>query len=212
MKAVAAPAVPALLSPLTAQQPPATQQPSTVPKLSPEPGVGTPAAGRAGSGLTSTAVPRIPLVEADETADTVARYFSPIQLATLRKLAGILVPPVKGNIGALDTDAVEFLDFLISGSPADQQRLYKTGLDALNTAARKQFSKTFADLETSQAHAILKPLLVPVAWAYDPPKDPVKHFLFRAHQDIRTATRNSPEAGRRGLGAAGLYWNPIDPV
>src|SRR3954454_15193349 len=100
MKAVAAaPAVPALLSPLAAQQPPATQQPSTVPKASPQPAP-------AGSGA---AVPRIPLLEADETADTVARYFSPAQFAALRKLAGILVPPVKGNIGALDTDAVEFL-------------------------------------------------------------------------------------------------------
>jgi len=88
-------------------------------------------------------VPRVPLVEVDEAADTVARYFSPAQFATLRKLAGILVPPIKGNIGALDTDAVEFLDFLISSSPADQQQLYKNGLDALNTAARKQFNKIF---------------------------------------------------------------------
>jgi hypothetical protein len=218
IKAVAAaPAVPALLSPLAAQQPPAIQQPSTVPKFSPEPAPAAPAPGRGGFG--GAAVPRIPLVAADETADTVARYFSPAQFAALRKLAGILVPPVKGNIGALDSDAVEFLDFLISNSPTDQQQLYKNGLDALNTAARKQFSKTFAELETAQADAILKPLLVPVAWAYDPPKDPVKHFIFQAHQDIRTATRNSPEAsktqantGRRGFGGAGLYWNPIDPV
>jgi hypothetical protein len=164
-------------------------------------------------------VPRVPLVEVDEAADTVARYFSPAQFAALRKLAGMLVPPVKGNIGALDTDAVEFLDFLISSSPADQQQLYKNGLDALNTAARKQFNKTFADLEPAQADTILKPLLVPVAWAYDPPKDPVKHFIYQAHQDIRTATRNSPDAsraqasaGRRSFATTGLYWNPIDPV
>src|ERR1700712_3911408 len=111
IKAVAAaPAVPALLNPLSAQQPPATQQPSTVPKTSPEPTPVAPAPGRGGFGRggAGASVPHVQLVEAGEAADTVARYFSPAQFATLRKLAGILVPPLKGNIGALDSDAVEF--------------------------------------------------------------------------------------------------------
>jgi hypothetical protein len=204
----AAPAVPALL----AQQPPAAPQPSTAP---PAPGRG----GGFGRGGAGAAVPKIPLIEADDAADTVARYFSPPQYAALRKLAGMLAPPVQGNIGALDCDAVEFLDFLISASPADQQQLYRSGLDALNAQARRQFGKPFGDIEQAQADTILKPLVVPVAWAYDPPKDPLKHFIYQAHQDIRTATRNSLEAsksqassGRRGFGGAGLYWNPIDPV
>ena len=173
-------------------------------------------AGRQGG---SSEVPKIPVVEADEAGATVARYFSATQYAALRKLAGMLAPPLKGNIGALDCDAVEFLDFLISASPADRQQLYKGGLDGLNAAARKQFGKGFGELNNAQADAILKPLVVPVAWVYDPPKDPLKHFIFEAHQDIRTATRNSLEAtkalansGRRGFGGVGLYWNPIDPV
>ena len=173
-------------------------------------------AGRQGG---SREVPKIPVVEADEAGATVARYFSATQYAALRKLAGMLAPPLKGNIGALDCDAVEFLDFLISASPADRQQLYKGGLDGLNAAARKQFGKGFGELNNAQADAILKPLVVPVAWVYDPPKDPLKHFIFEAHQDIRTATRNSLEAtkalansGRRGFGGVGLYWNPIDPV
>ncbi len=187
------------------------------------------AAGRAGRGAGgqgngggrggSSEVPKIPVVEADEAGATVARYFSATQYAALRKLAGMLAPPLKGNIGALDCDAVEFLDFLISASPADRQQLYKGGLDGLNAAARKQFGKGFGELNNAQADAILKPLVVPVAWVYDPPKDPLKHFIFEAHQDIRTATRNSLEAtkalansGRRGFGGVGLYWNPIDPV
>ena len=173
-------------------------------------------AGRQGG---SSEVPKLPVVEADEAGATVARYFSATQYAALRKLAGMLAPPLKGNIGALDCDAVEFLDFLISASPADRQQLYKGGLDGLNAAARKQFGKGFGELNNAQADAILKPLVVPVAWVYDPPKDPLKHFIFEAHQDIRTATRNSLEAtkalansGRRGFGGVGLYWNPIDPV
>ncbi len=186
-----APAVPALVAQQAAPQAPAP------------PSVG----GRAGRGA-ATEVPKIPLVQPDEAAATTARYFSAPQLATLRKLAGQLLPPVKDNIGALDCDSVEFLDFLIGHSPAARQQIYKGGLNALNVAAQKQFGKAFGDLTGAQADTILKPLVVPVAWAYDPPKDPVKHFIFQAHQDIRTATRNSPE----GSGGAGLFWNPIDPV
>jgi hypothetical protein len=86
----------------------------------------------------------------------------------------------------------------------------------LNTQAQNRFGKPFADPDAAQADAILKPLVTTVAWAYDPPQDPLRRFVFQAHQDIRTATGNSLEAsraaansGRRGFAAAGLYWNPI---
>ncbi|MES1258933.1 MAG: gluconate 2-dehydrogenase subunit 3 family protein [Acidobacteriota bacterium] len=208
-------AAPAVTS-LVAQQPAA---PAAPPPAGGGGGQGFGGGRGAGGRGAAASVPRIPVIGADEAAVTTARYFSAPQFAALRKLAGVLVPPIKGNIGALDCDAVEFLDFLISCSPAARQQLYKGGLDALNAAARKQFGKPFGDLENAQAHTILKPLVVPVAWAYDPPKDPLRHFIFQAHEDIRTATRNSLEAskalansGRRGFGGAGLYWNPIDPV
>ena len=32
----------------------------------------------------------------------------------------------------------------------------------LNTRAKKQFNKSFADLDTAQADAVIRPLLVPV--------------------------------------------------
>ena len=138
---------------------------------------------------------------------------------TLRKLGAIFVPPSNGSVGALDTDAPEFLDFLIGASPAERQTLYRSGLDGLNAQARRQFNKAFADLDNKQADTILKPLLTAVPWVYDLPKDPMKRFVYQVHQDLRTATRNSPAAaaasansGRRGGAGGGLYWNPIDPV
>ncbi|MGD1070638.1 MAG: gluconate 2-dehydrogenase subunit 3 family protein [Bryobacteraceae bacterium] len=200
IKALAAvPAVPALV----AQSPP----------------VPTGRGGATAGGRGAQEIAQLPLTEAGAIADPVARFFTAPQFAALRRLGGILVPPVAGNIGALDCDAPEFIDFLISASPAERQQLYRNGLDALNMQARSKFGKPFADLDATQADAILKPLMVTVAWAYDPPRDPVKHFVFQAHQDIRTATRNSIEAssaaaisGRRGFAGAGLYWNPVDPV
>ncbi len=104
--------------------------------------------------------------------------------------------------------------FLVGVSPAERQALYRTGLDALNTRAKKQYNKTFADLDAAQCDAIVRPLLVPVPWTHEPPKDSLQHFIAAAHDDIRTATRNSREwntsGGRRGGGQ--LFWNAIDPI
>ena len=55
--------------------------------------------------------------EVDLTAETVTRYFKPEQFEALKKLSGLLMPPLKGNPGAIEAQAPEFLDFLISESP-----------------------------------------------------------------------------------------------
>jgi len=202
---VAAPAAPALLA-----------QQATAPASPPARGGRGGRAGAAGRGTEQ--VPKLEFTTADVVSEPVVRFFNVQQFAALQKLSGILVPPMKGSPGALDCGVPEFLDFLIGASPADRQRLYRTGLDTLNTQAKKQFSKSFSELDATQADAILRPLLVAVPWAYDPPKDPIKHFLSAARQDVQTATRNSKEAndattasGRRG-GGGGLYWNPVDPT
>jgi hypothetical protein len=160
----------------------------------------------------------VEVTDPDAVADPVARFFTPAQSAALHRLSALVQPPLKGNLGALDCGAPEFLDFLIGASPADRQQLYRTGLDALNAQAKKQFSKSFADLDDSQAHAIVAPMLVAVPWPKDPPKEALKAFMFAAREDIAMATHNSPEyavalasAGRRG-GGAGEVWKPIDPV
>jgi hypothetical protein len=145
-------------------------------------------------------------LSAETVADPAAPgFFNAQQFAALRKLGGMLQPPLKGNAGALECGAPEFLDFLIGASPADMQHLYKAGLDSLNAQARKQFGKAFADLDAAQADAILKPLVEAISWNEDLPAGPVKHFIAQAHRDFRAATLNSREyataaasSGRRG--------------
>jgi len=202
---VAAPA-----APLIAQQPAA-------PQTAPAPPTPGGRGGRGGFGLGSGPA-TLEVTPPDSVADPVARFFTPPQFAALRRLSGLIQPALKGNPGALDCGVPEFLDFLIGASPADRQQLYRGGLDALNAQAKKQFSKPFADLDDTQAHTILKPMLVAVPWPKDPPKDPLQQFMFAVREDIPMATRNSPEfaaanasSGRRG-GGGGLVWNPIDPV
>jgi hypothetical protein len=152
---------------------------------------------------------------ADQVADSVPHFFNVPQFAALRKLSGLLMPPINNAPGALEAKAPEFLDFLISESPADRQRVYHAGLDALNVQAAKRYQKPFAELDAEQADALLAPLRLP--WTYVPPADPLAHFLAVAKADVRAATVNSreyntalPSGGGRRMGGTGLYWYPID--
>lgn len=202
------PAVPAALS---AQQTPTPQQPVPQPN--------TPA--RQVPQQPKSPV-RLKTTEADLAAETAPHFFTADQFAALRKLGAILMPPIKGNPGALEAQAPEFLDFLIGVSPEDRKKLFRNGLDQLNAQAKRKYTKSFADLNATEADAILRPLLVVRPWPEDLPSDPLKSFVTQVHDDLRTATMNSrewaqataksPRRFSRGSRASGLYWAPIDPV
>jgi len=167
-------------------------------------------------------VPKLDLTGVDLTGQPAPHYFTPAQFATLQKLGSLLVPPLKNNPGALEAQAPEFLDFLISASPDDRQNLYQFGLDSLDSQSRDQFQKPFCDLDAQQAGRILRPLLVVRPWAEDFPSDPLQKFIAQVHEDLRAATMNSREwaaasekSGRRftrGFRGSGYYWFPIDPI
>ncbi len=167
-------------------------------------------------------IPFLKTTQPDLAAETDARFFTADQFATLEKLGSVLMPPMKGNPGAIDAHAPEFLDFLIGASPADRQTIYRNGLDALNAQAKQRFHKSFAEIDAAQAGVILKPLLVVRPWPEDLPSDPVQSFVAQVHEDLRTATFNSREwaaaAGKtarrfsRGGRGSGMYWKPVDPI
>lgn len=158
--------------------------------------------------------PKLDLTVPDAAAEPVPHFFTPAQFATLRKLSDVLMPATNGAPGALDARVPEFLDFLINESPAERQQVYRSGLDGLNAQAKKRFGKAFAETEASQAELLVAPLRE--AWTYEPPDEPVAHFLCTLKSDVRTATLNSREWGAaaaasgRRAGGAGLYWLPID--
>jgi hypothetical protein len=154
----------------------------------------------------------------DAVGEPVPHFFTQPQLAALRRLSDLFMPAMNGNPGALEARTPEFLDFLVSQSPADRKQLYRSGLDLLNSRAAKQFGKPFADLDAKQADTIVRPLMVLVPWEFELPKEPSARFIRAAHDDIRAATRNSREwsaatvaAGRRPTGAQ-LYFQPVDPI
>lgn len=210
-KLLSAPAVPLVAA--------VAQETNTKPQQQPPPQPNTPARQVP---QQPHGIPKLAVVQADVISQTEQRYFTPDQFAALEKLGDVFMPSLKEHPGAREAQAPDFLDFLISVSPADRQHLYRSGLDGLNNQAKKQFHKPFSDLDTKEIDAILQPLLVARAWPQDLPTDPMKNFIVQVHEDLRTATTNSREwadatAGvrQRGRGfgrSVGYYWKPIDPV
>ena len=139
---------------------------------------------------------KIPLSAADAVADGVPRFLSKAELAAFADLARVLVPAFDGRPGAVEAEAPQFLDFLLSLSPAEVQTLYRSGL--------AQFART------KDASLLNRP------WAYEEPKDAYHRFLRAARTALYQATVNSKPWAEamaqrsRNASATGLYWLPVD--
>jgi Gluconate 2-dehydrogenase subunit 3 len=184
--------------------------------LTTQPAPAQPQAPARGSG---TEIPVFQETSPELVAEAQPKFFTADQYAALCRLSALFMPPLDANPGALECQAPEFLDFLIGAEIPERQKLYRDGLDTLNVSAKSKFKKPFADLDDSQADAVVRPLLKPVAWAYDLPVDPAARFIAEARRDIRSATQNSREwatsgvaSGRRRFGGGGNYVLPIDPT
>lgn len=159
--------------------------------------------------------PKLEMSIADEIGDPAPGFFKPQQMACLRRLGDEIMPKIGDVPGALEARAPEFLDFLISESPKDRQQLYTTGLDLLDQQSQSKHGKAFSEAGNEEVSALLSPLREP--WTYDPPTDPLAHFLRIVRDDLRNATMSSREyarfssgSGRRRGAGVGMYWYPLD--
>ena len=173
-----------------------------------------PAAAQYASPATNSEVQPLKETAPDAVADSPSRFFTAVQLSTLRRLGELIVPAWNGRPGALEAGAADFLDFLLSQSPSDRQKLYREGLDRLTENSRAHFGKAFADLTPADAASLLSPLSGP--WTYATPVDSFAAFLKTAKEDLIEATRNSREWSQalsrtsRGAQGIGSYWLPLD--
>lgn len=168
------------------------------------------------SGLAQATPKNLQPLPPDAVAETTTTFFNPAQLASLRRLSDLLVPPTKNHPGALQAATPEFMDFYVGASPADVQEMYRTGLDRLESDAQQKFNVSFAATNKVQADQLIRPWLR--TWINDhPPSEAHERFMNLAHSDIRTATINSlawsEAAYSEGHTApeSGLYWFPVDP-
>lgn len=157
--------------------------------------------------------PRLAMTTADAAVPGTPRFFTDPQLATLRHLSDLLMPPLNGRPGASDAGVPEFLDFLLNESPPDRQALYTTGLDHLDSESRTRFGKPFTEITSQQAGELLAPLHAD--WSFQGPADPFARFLRAAKDDVLQATVASREwaasaTQRRGSGGLGSYWYSME--
>lgn len=159
-------------------------------------------------------LPKLATAAPDTVAEPVLRFFNPAEMATLRKIADVLVPARAAAPGAKAAGAPEFLDFLLSASPSDRQELYRTGVSLLEQLASQKYSKPFAQLSAEEAEALLEPVKRP--WTYNDPTDQLERFLKAAKLDCLQATLSSREfaaamstRSRSAMGM-GTYWYPLD--
>ena len=162
----------------------------------------------------ATPIPATQVV--DSVGEASIRFFTPVQMATLERLSDVLVPAIGDRPGALTAETPAFLDFLVGSSSEDRRKMYQGGLDWLDLQAKNQFSKPFAQLETTQADRILKPWMR--TWMSDhPPTELHADFVNVAHAEIRQATMNSkawsdvPPLPAEKPERLDLYWLPIEP-
>jgi len=156
-------------------------------------------------------LPKLATTVADAAADAERQFFTPQQLAVLRRLGDLLVPADENRPGASDAHAAEFLDFLLAQSGHARQVLYSNGLDRLQLESGRRFNRRFEDLTAEQAGELLTRLQTPLSY-----RAPLAEFLWAARGDLLAATFNSREyaaaqtaAGRRA-GGLGTYWYPIE--
>jgi glycosyltransferase involved in cell wall biosynthesis len=158
---------------------------------------------------------KLRVIPPDTAGESVQQFFSELQFAVLRRLGEVLVPAYDGAPGAIEAGAPMFLDFLVGASPPARQQLYRSGLDELNAAARREYGKDFAEASAAQVDSIVRPLIV--AWNGEPPEDPRMRFMCEVHRDLRKATVNSREwaeaisfSGERRAGNTDDYFHPIE--
>lgn len=160
-------------------------------------------------------LPKLDVVMPDVAGVPVTRFFSDAQRDALKAYADAVMPHIGDTPGAIEAGVPEFLDGYLAQSPADRQKLYRDGLDALNARAVKMGKKAFSALTAEEVGKVLAPLSE--KWTAEGPKDAFGKFLIAAKTDIRNATVNSREynaagaaSGGRRFGATGSYWKPLE--
>lgn len=117
----------------------------------------------------------LPIAIAEENAASRPMILDSTQRATLRRLAGEIVP------GGSDAGAPEFLEFLAASSPPAMQKQFTNGLHQLQLGAKKGFNRNFNGLEADEISQLLAPLRRD--WTYQP-DDPPTAFLRQLKSDL----------------------------
>ena len=133
----------------------------------------------------ATVIPLIPADVAEAAQKAIARrkaagaapkFFTPAQHRTVDVLSELIIPADDRSPGAKAAQVADYIDFVLSESPADAKTAWTEGLAALDDASTTQFGKPFADATTEQQTT----LLTDVAKNEFNPTTPLEKFFREA--------------------------------
>lgn len=129
--------------------------------------VGAVAGAAAGAGAVATAalvsesVARTEPQAGVDPLDPAARqgaFLNEADAATVAAFAERLMPGAPGKPGATDANVLHYIDLALAGAYADQQELYRHGLQALEAHCQKAYGETFAKLTPDQQDETIRAL------------------------------------------------------
>jgi gluconate 2-dehydrogenase subunit 3-like protein len=135
------------------------------------------------------------------------------EYATLRRLAGLIIPADERSKGALDAGAAEFIDFLC-GAADEMKEIYTGGIAWLDAEMRRRHGKNFVNAEPGQQTALLD--LIAYRQNQSPELNPGIQFFTWARRMVVDAYYTSPigmkELGYMGNGAMAQFSVPKEAV
>ncbi|QQS48264.1 MAG: gluconate 2-dehydrogenase subunit 3 family protein [Acidobacteriota bacterium] len=94
--------------------------------------------------------------KADEKkAPYKAKYFKADQMALIAAISELIIPTDDHSPGAIAAEVPEFIDLMISESPAETKQLWTDGLAAMDILSQTQYQKAFNAASSDQQTAIL---------------------------------------------------------
>ena len=82
-------------------------------------------------------------------------FFTPAQIAVLDRLGDIIIPADEQSPGAHEAGVVHYLDLLAAVSAPARQQNWRSGIAAVDAAARERFSRAFLECAREQQEQIV---------------------------------------------------------
>jgi hypothetical protein len=111
----------------------------------------------------ATIIPLIPVDVADAAQKAVAKrraggglkFFTPAQHRTVDVLSELIIPADDRSPGAKAAQVADYIDFVLSESPAETKKAWTDGLAALDAASTSTSGKAFTEATAEQQTALL---------------------------------------------------------
>ena len=156
---------------------------------------------------TASLAPGVSFARSDSVADARVRepaFFTEHEFATVRALAGLILPADARSVSASEAGVPEYIDFAMTDQPELQVPM-RGGLAWLDAHARRRFGNPLVDLDTAQQRSLLDEIAYPESAT---PEVSQGAAFFSLLRDLVAAGFFSSKAGVEDLRYMGNVYVP----